>query len=153
MSDFERELGWDEEISRESEFVTLPEGDYDFEVVNFERSRSKGSDRIPPSNMAVLELRITGDKGSTTITDYLVLHSKMEWKLSQFFRSIGLKKKGEPLRMNWNAVVGAKGRCKLIVEKYTNDKGEQRESNKIKQYYDYIAPAVTSAHGWKPGTF
>lgn len=153
MSDYEKELDWDEEISRESEFVTLPEGDYDFEVVNFERSRSKGSDRIPPSNMAVLELRITGDKDSTTITDYLVLHSKMEWKLSQFFRSIGLKKKGEPLRMNWNAVVGAKGRCKLIVEKYTNDKGEQRESNKIKQYYDYIAPAAASAHNWKKGSF
>ena len=153
MSDYERELGWDEEISQESEFVTLPEGDYDFEVVNFERSRSKGSDRMPPSNMAVLELRITGDKGSTTVTDYLVLHSRMEWKLSQFFRSIGLKKKGEPLRMNWNAVVGARGRCKLIIEKYTNDNGEQRDSNKIKQYYDYIAPAATSAHGWKPGTF
>lgn len=152
MSDFEKELGWDDEISQESEYVTLPEGDYDFEVIGFERSRSKGSDKVPPSNMAVLDIKVTGSKGSTTIKEYLVLHTKMEWKLSQFFRSIGQKKAGETVRMNWNAVPGAKGRCKVIVEEYTNDKGEKRTTNKISKYYDYTVSAPM-AHGWKPGEF
>jgi hypothetical protein len=153
MADYERELSWDEEISNESEFVTLPEGDYDFEVVKFERSRSKGSEKIPASNMAVLTIKITNGKDSATVIERLILHTKMEWKLSMFFRAIGQKKHGEPVRMNWNAVPGAKGRCKVIVSEYTTDKGEKRTKNEIDKYYDYVAPAVTSAHGWKPGDF
>lgn len=152
MSEFEREYGWDDEISRDDEFVVLPEGDYDFEVTGFDRSRSKGSDSIPPSNMAVLDIKITDGKSTVSVKDYLVLHTKMEWKLSQFFRSIGMKKQGETVRMNWSAVPGAKGRCKVIVDKYTNDKGQTRESNKIAKYYDYTAPTPVSG-GWKPGAF
>lgn len=153
MSEFERELGWDDEISNESEFVTLPAGDYDFEVVKFERSRSKGSDKIPPSNMAILDIRLSNGTESTVIKEYLVLHTKMEWKLSQFFRAIGQKKAGESVRMNWNAVPGAKGRCKVTESEYTTERGEKRTKNEIEKYYDYIAPAATSAHGWKPGAF
>ncbi len=153
MSEFERELGWDDEISNESEFTTLPAGDYDFEVVKFERSRSKGSDKIPPSNMAVLTIRITNGRDSTLVTDRMILHTKMEWKLSMFFRAIGQKKHGETVRMNWNAVPGAKGRCKVTESEYTTERGEKRTKNEIEKYYDYIAPAVTSAHGWKPGAF
>lgn len=152
MSEFEKELGWDDEISNEAEFVTLPAGDYDFEVVKFERSRSKGSEKIPASNMAVLEIRITDGQKSATVFDRLVLHTKMEWKLSQFFRAIGQKKHGEPVRMNWNAVPGARGRCKVIESEYTTEKGEKRSKNEIEKYYDYIAPAP-AAEGWKAGTF
>ena len=153
MSEFEREYGWDDEISRDDEFTILPEGDYDFEVTSFERSRSKGSDNIPASNMAVLDIKVTDGKNTVYVKDYLVLHSKMEWKLSQFFRSIGVKKQGETVRMNWSAVPGAKGRCKVIVDKYTNDKGQTRENNKIAKYYDYTAPAAASTGGWKRGSF
>ena len=153
MSEFEKELGWDDEISQESEFVILPEGDYDFEVISFERSRSNGSEKLPPSNMAILNIRVTNGKESTTVKEYLVLHTKMEWKLSQFFRSIGQKKQGETVRMNWNAVPGAKGRCKLAIEVFTNDKGEEKEYNRIEKFYDYTAPAAASSHAWKPGAF
>lgn len=149
MSEFERNFDWDEEISKESEFELVPAGDYDFEVVKFERSRSKGSDRLPSSPMAVLTIKVSNGNESANVTDYLILHSKTEWKLSQFFRSIGQKKAGEAYRMNWSAVPGAKGRCKVKVEKYTTDKGEERESNKIDKYYDYIPPA----NSWKPGEF
>ena len=150
MADYERELNWDDEISQESEFTTLPAGDYDFEVIKFERSRSKGSDSVPPSNLAVLDIKISNGKDSTNVKEYLVLHSKMEWKLSAFFRAIGQKKPGEPVRMNWNAVTGAKGRCKVTVSEYTNDKGEKRTKKKKKKFYDYTAP---SAPSWKAGTF
>ncbi len=151
MSDFERELNWDDEISQESEFTTLPAGDYDFEVIKFERSRSKGSDSVPPSNMAVLDIKISNGRESTNVKEYLVLHSKMEWKLSMFFRAIGQKKAGEPVRMNWNAVTGAKGRCKVIISEYTTDKGEKRTNNKIEKFYD--APEKPASHGWKAGAF
>ena len=44
----ERELDWDDEIERESDFVLLPEGDYDFTVTGFERARHEGSEKLPP---------------------------------------------------------------------------------------------------------
>lgn len=121
MSEIEKELGWDDEISKESEFTTLPDGDYDFKVKGFERSRSKGSEKIPPSNMAILDIEVTNGKESTMIKEYLVLHTKLEWKLSQFFRSIGQKKPGESLKMNWSLVPGSQGRCKVIIEEYLTE--------------------------------
>ena len=38
-NNIERELDWDSEINKESEFTLLPEGDYNFTVVSFERAR------------------------------------------------------------------------------------------------------------------
>lgn len=35
----ERELGWDDNIQKESEFTLLPEGDYDFTVKSFTRGK------------------------------------------------------------------------------------------------------------------
>ena len=52
MADYERELNWDDEISQESEFTTLPAGDYDFEVIKFERCLISGyqtAQKVPPS--------------------------------------------------------------------------------------------------------
>ena len=32
MSEFEKELGWDDVIEKESDFTLLPAGDYDFTI-------------------------------------------------------------------------------------------------------------------------
>ena len=147
----EKELGWDDEISNDDrEFAVLPEGDYRFTVEKFERGRSKGSGKLPPCNMAILTLRVTSLDGSSasTVTDYLVLHSKVEWKISSFFRAVGLKKHGEPLRMEWSKVYGSSGRLKLIVEH-----GDNRDFNKVDKYYDpddtvTTAPAAAPQGFW-----
>ena len=56
----ERELGWDDEIEKDGpEFVLLPEGDYSFEVVGFERARHNGSEKLPACNKAQQQLNIT----------------------------------------------------------------------------------------------
>lgn len=153
MSEFERGFDWNEEITAESEYTLLPEGDYDFEVTKFERGRTKPESKFPNCNMAILTLCVTDGKEATTVMDYLILHSKMEWKLSQFFLAIGLKKHGEPFRMDWSKVLGTKGRCKLIVDKYRTDKDEERESNKISKYYDYVQPSAPAAPKWSAGDF
>ena len=54
----------------------------------------------------------------------------MEGLLSTFFRGIGQKKKGEPLRMNWPSVPGSTGRCKIGTRTYTGN-----EYNDIKKFY------------------
>ena len=138
MSEMERELGWDDEIEKDSgEFILLPEGDYDFTVESFERGRHGGSEKLPACNKAILRLRIDTGEGSALINHNLFLHTKTEGMISAFFTSIGQKKKGEKIKMNWNAVVGAKGRCKVGVHEWTVTDGEKRQGNDIKKFYPF----------------
>ncbi len=142
----ERELGWDDTIEKESEFILLPEGEYDFQVVGFERSRFDGSEKMPPCNSAKLRLKIdTKDDRNVEISTMLFLHSKTEWVLSAFFTSIGQKKKGEPLQMNWNKVFGAKGRCKLRIKNW-----DGKQFNEVARY---LEPKADSNTGYKAGEF
>lgn len=134
----ERELGWDDEIEKDGgSFILLPAGDYNFTVAKFERGRFQGSDKMPACNQAKLELTIHSQEyENVTVFHNLMLHTKTEGFLSNFFAGIGQKKKGEKLRMNWNTVVGARGRCKIIENKYTV-KGEERVNNQVDTFYPY----------------
>lgn len=150
MSEIERELGWDDPIENDSpEFILLPEGDYDFSVVSFERGRHNGSEKLPPCNKAVLSIEIKGSEGSTTIKHNLFLHTKTEGMLCAFFNAIGQRQHGERKNMNWNAVPGSTGRCKVGVRKWTNNEGKEYTTNEIKKFYE---PA-TQATVFTPGTF
>ena len=137
MSDIkmERELDWGDSIERESEFVLLPEGDYEYTVQSFERARHAGSVKLPPCNKAVIKLLIKSPEGEAIVTNNLFLHTKTEGMLSAFFASIGQKKKGEPLTMNWTTVPGTTGRCKVGIRTWENDNGEDMQSNEIKRFY------------------
>lgn len=162
-----QEFGWEDEINEEGrEWQPLPEGDYDFTVAKIERARFNGSERMQPCNMAKVTVTVWGAEDSIDITENLFLCNKMEWKLSQFFLSIGLKKHGEPLRMNWNAAVGKRGKCRVYIDTYTKKDGSEGASNKIKKFYAYDeqvqtvqpakAPAAApapAAGGWKAGAF
>ena len=140
----ERELGWDDQIENDGpEFVTLPEGDYDFEITTFERGRYNGGDNLPACNMATIHIKIDAPEGSTTIKHKLFLHSKTEGMLCAFFTGIGQRKKGEKLKMNWNAVPGSVGRCKVGIRKWKNDKGEELTFNEIKKFYEPAEGAPT----------
>lgn len=143
-----RELGWDDEISREGgEFLLLPEGDYNFVVESYERARHPGSDKLPACNKAILHLRVTAPEGEIHLEHNLFLHQRTEGFLSEFFTSIGLKKPGEPLRMNWNQVLGCTGRLKLGVHTWRTKDGEERKSNQVKKFYPKAASNFT------PGKF
>lgn len=142
----ERELDWGDEISRESDFTIIPEGDYDFTVTGFERGRHEGSEKLPPCNKAIVTLSVKLPDGSAaTLKHNLFLHTRCEGLLSAFFTGIGLKRKGEPLRMNWNAVAGAAGRCHIKVRTYTKQNGETGQSNDISKFYEPECPV-------QPGT-
>lgn len=111
----DRELDWGDEINQDArEIILLPEGDYPFQVVNLEKARHtpREGSKIPPCNKAILTLRVTAPEGlQTDLRLNLYLHTSQEWKLGEFFCGIGQKRKGEPLRMNWAAVIGSRGRC------------------------------------------
>ena len=139
----DRELGWDDEIERESDFILAPAGDYDFVVTSVERARYDGSEKLPACNMAIVNIKINTPEGETTIQHRLFLHTKTEGLLSAFFIGIGQKKHGEKLRMNWQTVPGSTGRCKVGIRDYTNKDGEIKHSNEIKKFYEPPEQAPT----------
>ena len=146
-----RELGWDEPIENDGmEFVTLPEGDYDFEVVEYERGRHAGSDKLPPCNKAIVHIKVKGAEGQVIIKHQLFLHTITEGMICAFFTGIGQRKRGEKFVMNWPKVPGSKGRAKVGIYRWKNDKGEELTKNEIKKFYD---PAEGPAKGFEAGRF
>ncbi|MDR2976886.1 MAG: hypothetical protein LBV19_06195 [Streptococcaceae bacterium] len=134
-------MDWDDEISQESSFTLLPAGDYPFIVVGFERKKFEPNpqrqSKIPAgTNMASVEMEFKADDGSTTrVTENLFLLKKMEWKMSEFFLSIGQKKKGEPFHANWPKVLGSSGKATLEVNTYMKD-GNEQQNNRVKKFLE-----------------
>lgn len=150
MSDYPNaphELGWDDEITNDSSYVLLDEGDYQFTVTAFERARFPGSAKLPPCNKAVLTLSVEHPGGPVPVKYDLILYSTMEWKLSEFFRAIGQKKHGEPLRPRWNELVGSRGRGHFKPRTYIKKDGSEGRANDVEKFYDYDPAAMTSG-GW-----
>ena len=107
-NNFDHEIGWEDTIQKDSEFVLLPDGLYHFTVVGMERTRHmpnpQNPGKLPACNKAIVSIKIVANEGETELRHNLFLHSSTEGMLSAFFAAIGQKKKGEPLRMNWNAI-------------------------------------------------
>lgn len=134
MSDVGREYGWDDAISKDSsEFKPIPEGDYDFTIDKFERGRSSGEGKLPPCNMAIVYFRVSDRDREVVIRENYILHSSLEWKLSELFCGVGLKEKGEEIRMNWNALPGLTGRAQVTLE--PGKKDPTKKFNRIKEIY------------------
>lgn len=130
-------MEWDAYIEKESEFVLLPEGDYDFTVTSFEKGWFDGSAKIEACNKAILELTINAPGiGSTVVKENILLSDKVEWKLCEFFRCIGQKQHGTGVKMNWNKVQGAKGRAHIVINEYTGNDGNNYKNNKVARYLD-----------------
>ena len=141
-----QELGWNDPISQEQEYEILPAGIYEFTVENMERGRYGGSEKMAPCNKADLTLSVRDPQSDTSgkVFDTLYLSSKAEWRLSQFFLSIGQKKKGEPLRPNWTEVPGSTGKVEIEINKYIDKSGNQKENNRVKKYLPYEPKKFTA---------
>lgn len=151
-----RAFDWDDQIENDSaggDFVTLPAGEYAFEVVHLARERHTPNPtkpgKLPECNKAVVELHFEGFAEGQTISENLFLHTRCEGILCAFFTSIGQRKHGEQLKPNWGGLVGAKGRAKLAVREYEKD-GKSYTINQVKQYLD---PVKADGAGFTPGQF
>jgi len=131
-------MDWNDSIESDgTEYILLPEGDYNFEVINFERGRFPGSAKIPACNKASIVVQVSTKDGVATVKFDLLLYRTLEWRISGFFRSIGQKKHGEKLTMDWNKVVGSKGRAHFKQRTYVNNQGEEKSINDIAYFTDY----------------
>ena len=70
--------------------------------------------------------------------------------LCAFFTAIGQRKKGEKINMNWNAVIGSKGRCKVKIRNWTSNNGNPMQSNEIAKFYER---EEANQSQWKAGSF
>lgn len=126
-----KELDWNDEV-KVTEYTLLPEGDYDFIVESFERGRYEGSDKVPPCNRALLKIRVDAPEGTTIMTESLFLYDRMEWKLAEFFLSIGAEEVNGHVKMNWQMVSQATGRATIEVSSDTKD--PKKKYNHVKKY-------------------
>lgn len=131
-------LDWNDSIEDDGqEYVILPEDDYNFTVTNFERGRFNGGVKIPACNKATITVQVEYKDKSITVKFDLLLYRTVEWRISSFFRSVGQKKHGEKLTMDWNKIIGAKGRAHFKPRTYTNQNGEEKQANDIERFIDY----------------
>lgn len=120
-----RALSWDdkfiprERIEEVDSFTLLPEGEYSFIVEGIERKlhQPKPGGKLPACNMAVVRLRIDSDAGKATVLHRLYLHEKMYGALDEFFASVGMSD-ASGLRIDWDNLPGATGRCKIRHRQY-----------------------------------
>ena len=137
-NDRNMEMDWNDAIESDGqEFVVLEEGDYNFEVTGFERGRFPGGQKIPACNKAALTLQVKTENGVAICRTDLLLYRSIEWRLSAFFRCIGQKRPGERLVMDWNTVIGSRGRAHFKPRPYTDRDGNDRVANEVDRFYDW----------------
>ncbi len=121
--DINQEYDWDDEVENIASMPDIPDGEYDFIVDHYERSKVGGDGKYTGQNMAIVYCNILTGNEEPQLRTNLILNRKFAWKLSQFFISIGLMKdeEGATLKMNWNQVGGMRGRCKVEHKPNYND--------------------------------
>lgn len=153
-------LGWDDEVEEGSPFVLLPEGNYPFVVTKFDRGiyeAPAGRESKIPANCpkATVSCQFTTESGeTTTLTENFFLYKKMQWKINQFFTSIGAQKSADgKVKMNWGAVLGASGTAKVIINNYKDKKtGEDRQNNRIDTFNEPTQQAAATGYQQPPVT-
>jgi hypothetical protein len=130
MSEMDRAFGWDDTIQNDSSYVVVPEGDYNFRIIGFQRGHHGGSDKIGPCPKAILDVEIWNGPNKAVVTVNLFLHSATEGILCEFFTAIGQRKPGEQLKPRWDQIVGSTGTCKVANRVYNGN-----TYNDIKKWY------------------
>ena len=94
--------------------------------------------------------QVKTDDGVANVRTDLILNRLVEWRLSAFFRCIGQKKHGERLVMDWNKVVGSRGRAHFKPRTYTDRDGNERQINDVDRFYDYDPKNFPEEDEWLP---
>ena len=148
MNNNETGFSWNSKIGSSEtvqKSILLPEGDYPFKIIGFEKGYFNGSAKVPACAKATLTLRVTHDEGTVDIKKYLFLHPMFEKMLIAFFRSIGRMHKGEEYTMDWSNIIGADGVAHIEPASYEKN-GNTYQKNDVKYFVikDNDLPESTS---------
>ena len=117
----------------------LDPGEYAFTVRDMKRMHYNGSAKMSACPQAKLTLEVSDDFGSATLFHNLYLNQKCVGLIAQFFAAVGLHKHGEPLRLQWNKLVGRTGHAVIAHREYNG-----KTYNEVRQFLDPpadVAPA------------
>ena len=141
-------LGMDDQIAQESQYIDVPEGEYDGRIDHVESSVCQWANEYNGNPMRIVFVNIVLPGGSEAqVSDQFVLNSDFEWKLSQLFLGTGQKKKGEPLPNLGRALGELPGQTCRIKVKKTQGKGDKAD----KTYTNITFLEKKQAKGWGGG--
>lgn len=121
--------------SEELHFELLPEGEYAFKIMDAEegvqtKGKTNGSDFI--------KITLAIGRGGKIVAQWpekIIFHESLDWKTDQWLRCINFNNgklgKGDMVDITPETVIGCRGYIKVVVEKYTNASGEEKEINKV----------------------
>ena len=138
-------------IEKESQFVDIPEGEYDAVIDHVENDVCQWNNEYNGNPMISVYVNIETSEGEGQLRDNIVLNSDFEWKLSQLFLGTGQKRKGQPLPNLGRAIQelpGTRVRVKVVKREGKGEKAGTFYSN-IGSYIEKKANAP--AAGWSGG--
>ena len=140
-------------------YVLLPEGDYDFTIVDLKESRHQNvGGKVGNCKQVNPVFRLTNpeDGSAVDISNYNLYMWNSRGCLgmiAQYYDSIGLHKKGDPIHFDWTKDhhIGKTGRLQIKHETYKRRDGGEGTSMKISKLYpkQEQAPAQNSWGSWK----
>lgn len=141
MATKDQALGWDstiEDVPRE-EFQQLEDGEYQFVVSALEQDKWKQDVKYVggfPYARLTLAIMVDGEQ-VTEVKTNLTLSVKNQWRIREFFASIGVPvESGKAFAPKWNKVEGRKGIVKLEKDEFTGRNGEKIKTNKVKAFIE-----------------
>ena len=140
---------WTREIKNDGdEFKPIRPGTYPAVISRLEQGEHPGSAKIPKCEKAILTLKVDTGSGTRDVKATLYLHEHMDWKLSEFFRSVGRKKRGEAFRMDWSNLIGQRLLVRIGTRSYTGRDGEEHVANNVDKFLDYDPDAFPTDPDW-----
>ena len=135
IRDYYRALDPDDVI-RNDGLEYVKEGSYAFMITDIGGRMFAGSEKTPRCPEIVLTALVDTDVGIVESKIYLQLYRSLEWKLADFFRCIGLKKPGEPMKMDWEKTIGCTGRAYFCPESYFDKYNQKRIALNLVKFFD-----------------
>lgn len=129
-------IDWNSVIDDDG-ITTLEPGEYAFRVKGYTKSLTQAGDP-----MAKVNLIISSPRGETEVMDNIVLKETTVWKISSFFRSVGMKKHGQPMKIDFDGAIGKSGRLTLYIDEYTTKNGRTIKTNRVDEYLDPVDDLV-----------
>lgn len=125
-----------DDVIRNDGLEYVSEGRYAFVITEVEGGFFHGSQKIPPCPQMTVSVLADTPAGLVPSKFFLYLCRSFEWKLSAFFRCIGLKKPGEPLKMDWDHLPGCIGTAYFQPETFFDDNMQKRTALNLVKFLD-----------------